>query len=333
MFYDAKSDFFYHCNSKLYYSNKKQAYFRLVEGMESPAFEKVAGASDLQTSDRGTVNLKPADDGNKSIKIHIRSKSLSKSRAHSESQAKVMADKPLELDKKRREQLMNAEKWNQLSLKTSLLHSQVAASTSVLPKPLVTAGGSERTKSTIAATRDTSGELRHVSKDQEVKAQHITVATTSTGQPICLVCKRKFSTLEQLRRHEERSELHKSNLVKSEARTIAQPVVEIPKYEDRAKRRRLIHGDVPMSFSRTHLVTPGNTVTGTESIDPEVVLGDQNIGHQLLQKIMSKPSIMNGGKDLSLSQSIKEDWKRIESIANSRCGVQDPAGSRRGLGL
>jgi len=338
MFYDAKSDFFHDPNSKLYYSNKKQAYFRLVEGMENPTFEKVAGSSDLQSNAQQANST--ITDGKKSIKIHIRSKSLSKSRARSQSRAKETPSNAQQLDKKKREQLVNAEKWNQLSLKSSLIHSQSAAAPSILPRTIASSSNSESViQSVFAVAQVTSGELPVATASESVaNKNHALVATTSGGNPICLVCKRKFGSLEQLRRHEELSDLHKANLAKIAATKVpvAQPIEEPPiKYQDRAKRRRMLHADAPTSLPRKPSLHPGTILPRNVPVDPEVALGNQNVGNQLFQKMMSKAKpTTDNGKNSDICESIKQDWKRIESLTNSRsAAAQDIASSKKGLGI
>ena len=48
---------------------------------------------------------------------------------------------------------------------------------------------------------------------EAVNATRRKVKTTVKGEPICVLCKRKFPNLAKLRLHEQGSELHKTNLI------------------------------------------------------------------------------------------------------------------------
>ncbi|KAL6307896.1 hypothetical protein BKA93DRAFT_766391 [Sparassis latifolia] len=72
----------------------------------------------------------------------------------------------------------------------------------------------------------------------------------------CLLCARQFKSLEQLRRHNKESDLHKKNHKDVSLREVARrkaeaarAKVEQPKYRDRASERRVMHNqpDIPLS--------------------------------------------------------------------------------------
>ncbi|KAJ8699754.1 hypothetical protein PTI98_002845 [Pleurotus ostreatus] len=76
----------------------------------------------------------------------------------------------------------------------------------------------------------------------------------------CLLCARQFKTLDQLKRHNKESDLHKKNLKDSNLREVARQKVlarqqpkaaEQPKYRDRALERRALFNqpDVPLPES------------------------------------------------------------------------------------
>ena len=65
-------------------------------------------------------------------------------------------------------------------------------------------------------------------------------AKTTTKAPICLVCRRKFKTVEVLRLHCEKSEMHKRNLAAA-AKKKAQEALAAPAYRDRASERRKLY--------------------------------------------------------------------------------------------
>lgn len=72
----------------------------------------------------------------------------------------------------------------------------------------------------------------------------------------CLLCARQFKTLEQLKRHNNESDLHKRNLADAALREVAREKVKAarakaesqPKYRDRASERRIMHNqpDMPL---------------------------------------------------------------------------------------
>ncbi|KAH9921052.1 uncharacterized protein B0H18DRAFT_1022520 [Fomitopsis serialis] len=78
---------------------------------------------------------------------------------------------------------------------------------------------------------------------------------SDTTKMTCLLCARQFKTLEQLKRHNNESDLHKKNFKDASLRDIAREKVaairsntEQPKYRDRASERRVMHNqpDVPL---------------------------------------------------------------------------------------
>jgi len=132
----------------------------------------------------------------------------------------------------------------------------------------------------------------------------------------CLLCSRMFKAVEQLRRHNTESDLHKKNLVDSALREVAltkaaaareaakastpQPEGDsAPKYRDRALERRVIYGqpDVPVP-------TPSDSTGGGSSHKRKFAEGpapaprvptpppaihpgedENNVGNKLLKKM------------------------------------------------
>jgi RNA-binding protein 5/10 len=64
-------------------------------------------------------------------------------------------------------------------------------------------------------------------------------AATAAGQPVCLLCQRKFASMEILARHEKESKLHLENLAKQKEKG------QQPQYRDRAEERREKFGSIP----------------------------------------------------------------------------------------
>lgn len=99
-----------------------------------------------------------------------------------------------------------------------------------------------------------------------VKVQPVKAATpprtesefefSDTNAMTCLLCARQFKTLDQLKRHNKESDLHKKNFKDANLRDVAREKAQAarakaeqqqPKYRDRASERRIMHNqpDVP----------------------------------------------------------------------------------------
>mmetsp|Transcript_7851 Transcript_7851/g.11300 ORF Transcript_7851/g.11300 Transcript_7851/m.11300 type:complete len:239 (-) Transcript_7851:162-878(-) len=150
----------------------------------------------------------------------------------------------------------------------------------------------------------------------------LVVKTTKKGLPICVLCKRKFPSIEKLRQHEKLSTLHKTNLEKAAATkgkrklsstdsdTVtnqlvpgAAPQQQEQLYRDRAQERRVMHG--PESGGATSSMIVVNDAKEeehrmTEIVRPEDNLGTSNIGNQMLQKLGWKAgnSLGSGGTNI-----------------------------------
>jgi RNA-binding protein 5/10 len=157
------------------------------------------------------------------------------------------------------------------------------------------------------------------------------IAKTAKGEPMCLLCKRKFPNVEKLRQHEQLSALHKDNLAKKAAADAAaseqQQKETNQQYRDRAKERRVMCG--PEASSVATLLRSGANEAESTVVTPEDNLGDSNIGNQMLQKLgwkagssLGRNTSSEGGQEQpqqrSMEASLKEDWKRIESLASGK---------------
>ena len=77
-----------------------------------------------------------------------------------------------------------------------------------------------------------TGELEEnpiVLKEREIKRLKEMIKAEQKKIKICMECKRKFATQEQLKRHEEMSEMHKENVekIKAESQKPAEESVEM----------------------------------------------------------------------------------------------------------
>ena len=181
---------------------------------------------------------------------------------------------------------------------------------------------------------------RQQEKKLDVKSKTV-VPTTAKGEPICLVCRRRFASLEKLRNHEAASALHKENLAKQQkeasntsvaAEVVAPPAAAVSTYIDRAEQRRQMHlTDADIVRLSNH---PSMAPAAIESVvpDPKSNLDASNIGHQMLQKLgwKSGDGLGRGMTVDSAMPSIQEDWDRIEStVAATRRDIPQKKGIGR----
>lgn len=153
---------------------------------------------------------------------------------------------------------------------------------------------------------------------------------TNQGKPICWLCKRKFSSEDKLKLHEEKSQLHKDNLEKEkQKKPEPENVVETGTYVDRAKQRRDLYGP--------DLVVPSTAPPQVSPISEPMEVGTDrpmenpatNIGHQMMEKMGWKAggTLGRGGEEQQQQQAaLAKDWDRIEGIAaqNSSAPVRRP---------
>ena len=288
MFYEPLSDFFYDPKSKLYYGNKKCAYYRYDKTKDPPFVEVQKLTSDQveeqkqkQEGDNNVGIIEPekfatagkdpavaALSSKPKIAIKFKTKKVKSSvpAAAEQQQPAVIGST---VSKAKQQQIANIGKWNekQAELKKD--------SSSEQPSP----EDGQRKGEAPPPT------LPHPPK----------VRTTAKGEPICMICKRKFPNLAKLRLHEKSSELHKKNLLKlqetkakndakrsqspgttdagtkrklvdaenSEPSTTAANAPPPSVYTDRAEKRRQLHGvDVgaPVHHHGLHVLQQGFVV-------------------------------------------------------------------------
>jgi hypothetical protein len=186
MFYEEHSDFFYDPKAKVYYGVKKAAYFRYDNTM-NPPFVQTQRADPSQGTPIApaeppvtlpSVNAPQNPNVRPIIAIKLKTKKMKKAKVIINTEASDNFQIPAVPSKSHQEQIANIEKWKgkQAELKAVLLPVSSGVSAAVAA--------------------------------EEIKK-------TANGEPICVICKRKFPTIEKLRLHESKSELHKSNLAKA----------------------------------------------------------------------------------------------------------------------
>mmetsp|Transcript_37145 Transcript_37145/g.90052 ORF Transcript_37145/g.90052 Transcript_37145/m.90052 type:complete len:552 (-) Transcript_37145:64-1719(-) len=322
MFWEGESQFFYDPKTKLYYSNRQAVYYRYDSNEKPPfvEFQKVAPSESNQdvtdvvsaTTLDGDITSPSTAPG---IKIAIKTKKLKRSsiqakndKEPSNQTVKVSSDQvtstgtPSSLSKEKQ----NIEKWSrqqQLRQKKedgNVSPTQEEGATKTKPK----------------------------------------VRTTAKGEPICLICKRKFPTLAKLQLHEKASQLHKQNLekLKTEAKqkledsrkrpadamsdaTASKTATAATTYVDRAEKRRLMHhGTDPSSIKEilsrkicsnamplpSDLTTTHNATT-TPITPAGADLNSNNVGHKMLQKMGWKANIKGPSRPSDTGAVITSD--------------------------
>mmetsp|Transcript_34873 Transcript_34873/g.100391 ORF Transcript_34873/g.100391 Transcript_34873/m.100391 type:complete len:418 (+) Transcript_34873:615-1868(+) len=289
MFFEEMSSFYYDPKTRLYYSAKKRLYYR-YDDSQDPPFVEAQQANPLQGNP-----LEPAEP---SVILPPIAQTVS-------------AEKPKIA----------------IKLKTKKIKK---------PKPVQAAGGDSLA---ILPSKVQKEQVANIQKWQEKQVELKTVPPmmgitpevavaeikrTAKGEPICVVCKRKFPTLEKLRLHETKSELHQANLAKlaqsaGEKRKVppTTPTEEQQQYIDRAEKRRNLLG--PDSASVASAMGTGSSTATPES---GTGLGETNVGHKLLQKMGWQGGGAIGKRSddeisIKSTDNIRRDWDRIETIAGN----------------
>lgn len=317
MFYESVSDFFYDPKSQLYYGNLQGAYFRYDSTKRS--FEAVTSAPTPESTTVDSIAAGASEESSKktSISIHLKTKVL-----RSEGSSAQIAKK--------------AKKNKPPKEKASL---QDVDATVVIPK--------KQHAVDIEKWSERQQEIRSIHHPDGKRDSPKAVPTTAKGEPICLLCRRRFPSLEKLRYHETASALHKENL--AQATASAAPEKDTPTnassdaaesaatYVDRAEQRRQMHQYTnPEGQPVANSLFPVEVSTAThESVDSTRNLDESNIGHQMLQKLGWKTGdglgrVLNAeaGVSLDVPSTLEQDWDRIEALATSA----PSRSNRKGIG-
>jgi OCRE domain len=336
MFYESESDFFYDPKSKLYYGNKQGLYFRYKP--ESKSFEPVSEIA----SQGSAVDLEPilasSTSGGaggrtekKSISISIKTKVLKKHENPDTSTAKISPAEGVE-EPVQKKHAMDIEKWTART-------QELKASDKVAPVANISTA-----TTTATANQPPAAAAAIVPSDDAVPR-------TPKGEPICLLCRRKFPTLEKLKYHVDVSQLHKDNLAKQTSRsesddgpptvlsdyqplapqsvappTLVEPVVST-EYVDRAQQRRNLYGPElgTLPVAALALAPAPPSLTDADH-DP---LGASSVGHQMLQKLgwTGGTALLAGSKGSrseaeqrrqeQMHANLQREWDRSSAPASS----------------
>jgi RNA-binding protein 5/10 len=296
MFFEERSDFFYDPKARLYYGAKKKAYFRYDDSQVPPFVEteRVDAAQGTPLEPVAPLLLLPPTSGATGEKHKI-----------------------------------------VINLKTKKTK-----------KPQTSTAAEGASSFPIIQTKVQKTQVENIEKWQikqaELKAESsvpvvpiITeIQRTANGEPICVICQRKFPTVDKFRLHEAKSEMHKSNLAKQEGQQASQTtgaddkkgeLEHLPaaqQYNNRAEKRRFLHGSsYPEPFQSK--VVGSDMVLDAPQGDS---LGETNIGNKLLQSMGWQTGAALGGRTSNDDQNtkssgdIRKEWDRIEAIAAKKRG-------------
>ncbi|GKZ01369.1 hypothetical protein MPSEU_001087800 [Mayamaea pseudoterrestris] len=311
MFYHAGCEFFYDPKSKLYYGSKQQRYFSHLEN-STCQYVPVENGEHGATVQAMTVEPE--------VILDTSARPVSSSSASTATIFINLKTKKLPA-KKKSQQIKHS--------RDSLGSTETTASTSITLAPSSSAVAKQHCAN-IGKWEERRQELA-TTTTAAVPPALMTTTTTKSGAPVCLLCKRKFQSLEQLARHEAVSQLHKDNLLLHQAKTAESltSTASATQYVDRARNRRELHGTTTDTNSMVAAtITAGLIVanhqavgssihdatdnTDTASFDP---LGAQNVGRKMLQG-MGWTNEAEDDSKRPTQHGITKEWDRIESSMN-----------------
>jgi OCRE domain len=198
-----------------------------------------------------------------------------------------------------------------ISLKTKVLSSNNAT------KEVKRKGETQITLSTPSFSKHHESNLNRWSERGRELAGKIPIVRTNTGQPVCLLCKRKFLDLKALETHEDLSTFHKTNEKKYGKRV--RKIVEASEAEyarDRAMERRQLHGDESdlLPINRFRVSSDASiSVAQPQSLD------DANVGNKLLKKLgwQEGTNLGRTGVEELSGVNLRKEWERIEKITGN----------------
>mmetsp|Transcript_33776 Transcript_33776/g.71008 ORF Transcript_33776/g.71008 Transcript_33776/m.71008 type:complete len:365 (+) Transcript_33776:1052-2146(+) len=358
MFYEPSSDFFYDPKAKLYYSNKKQSYFRYNDAMKlflkvgagggngantdggqqqgvAGAAGQVVGEGGVAANEAGTM----VEGSTESPPAPNHATDANPEKAEPKQKIAISLKTPVPPKEGNGTQISLNEAA--AAEKTKLIRESTARRKESLESHQNNhdpAAALSQSHKKHAKNLDKWSERTKEMREEDVMNDDGTckkVKTTAGGQPICVVCRRKFANLEKLRRHEKLSALHKENLAKRAAAK-----EESASYRDRSKERRLMHrggSDVQPNSSHAEALlahalhgsssaaNAENSAAAGTTVRPEETLNaPSNVGNKLLQKLGWKSgealgrdsaAAEDGAANGNVARNLKSDWERIESLA------------------
>lgn len=353
-FYETSSDFFYDPKTKLYYGNKQKKYFEHCPD-EQPPYRPVSepkGETDSTSSEmkneasdtEAKVNLQndssdmPANISKECKPALLDLKKTTLGRGIKTEKRKIVisikkkkSNLNPSLSRSNDNELPEAEAADNLNSVTSSLPSHVHKQHAVDIQKWSVRGREMRNDSAVVScspalsqqSQSESGAIKASTSEPKPSDNHPkealpTVAKTTTGKPVCLLCKRKFGDMVKLKQHIDFSALHKQNIARKVAEDERKKSSSPTEYRDRAKERRGMYGPNIQPVKNTIV----ETATGLPGLPVLVVgqpndnLGDSNIGNQMLKKLGWKNGETLGDeKNNVVGKKLREDWEQIERLA------------------
>lgn len=331
-FYEEWSDFFHDPKSKLYFHNRSKRYYSFdidddryinVEDEYGKLKMKVSQGEDSEVAKGNELIVQALQgsqktdipSGQKKISIKIKqkpkkSKKSEKKESNSGNKKEVHAHvKKAQQEPTHKQRLHhdNMEKWSKIVKEDAAEDEASPQDTKCFALP-----------------------IDHSALANPIQAGKI--KRTKSGKPVCLLCMRKFASVEKLEQHVLLSEYHKYNLSEMNINSNGKHANE---YVDRAQNRRTMYEKeqqaVPLMDASEvkEIMAPSletsRDILSTQTVRPDDTLGSTNIGSQMLQKLgwkegqsLGKFSDVDDGK--SLNSNLKNDWKKIESMAARTSG-------------
>ncbi|PPQ66853.1 hypothetical protein CVT26_009632 [Gymnopilus dilepis] len=180
----------------------------------------------------------------------------------------------------------NINKWNQVQEE---LAQESSEHPMVLPQKTLPPAVPSTSSAPRKSPTDTSPVVADTSSSSQSEFEFADVATLT-----CLLCARQLKSLDQLKRHNKESDLHKVNLKDAKLQDVARQKVASrkaatsqPKYRDRASERRTLFNqpDVPLPDKDAVSVPKKRQLEGPQSTPtpPPPAQDDANVGNKLLK--------------------------------------------------
>jgi hypothetical protein len=391
-FYDPKSTLYYGNRQKKYfrYSLGRRPPFEEVVGGASSQSESAVKWSDTQQE----VASKEQEAPKKMIEVNIKTTVLNKKKRPKKNVANTIQEPSLTKNHAQRQKVaMIVEKWKiSLNEKDDDIKEQSKKTPSsprepvvaILKEPSPQADNRKKTSSTrrepVLSTRkeqqspQQAPDKRRKSNLPSLKRDPIVVRThqasqdkkpknsppvvtqkTVKGMPVCILCQRKFRSIEQLRCHESLSQLHKDNMKKFELAKKEDTKNSPPtptrrsssghhqetrpgpstrnQYQDRSKKRKILFeaGMAGMVLPSTKKQLLRQVISSGIDVAGELKKVQERLEQQadaaraqaaILQPAVPDYSSWLGGlgrraQNTEMTDSIRKEWDIIEALGSA----------------
>jgi len=251
--------FFYDPKLKLYYGNEKQKYYEYCgESGARPPFREVDNQNQDSSATNNAVGGENGALAGDKVTLSGQDLIVQALQGGAASHGNMKKDEKKKIaiclktktsgGKNNAKSIMNKDKTNATS--TLLASSRTEKKHNADIEKWVKRGKEAQDSSDTTKVNDRASEDAITPADT-CKKVSTEVKTTTSGKPICLLCRRKFADIKKLRQHEKLSALHKENLLKQKKKTEQSDKITnkantsditSTEYRDRAKERRSMYG-------------------------------------------------------------------------------------------